>query len=71
MRNKWITFIFLALPFLASASDAKNVLEESFFASGKIYVTVAVISIILIGLFIYLFTMDRRISKVEQEIKEK
>lgn len=36
-------------------------------SNGKIYVVVAVLSIILVGLFIYLFTLDRRISKMEKE----
>ncbi len=37
-------------------------------ANGKIYVVVAVIAVILIGLFIYLFTIDRKVSKLEKEI---
>lgn len=35
-------------------------------SSGKIYVVVAVLSMILIGLFIYVFTLDRKISKLEK-----
>jgi CcmD family protein len=35
--------------------------------SGKIYVVVATISIIFVGLAIYLFTIDRRLKKVENE----
>ena len=33
---------------------------------GKIYVVVAVILVILIGLFIYLFSLDRKLSKLEK-----
>lgn len=40
-------------------------------SSGKIYVVVGVISIIFIGLAIYLFRIDRKISKIEKEIKKK
>ncbi|MES2778011.1 MAG: hypothetical protein V4722_27780 [Bacteroidota bacterium] len=36
-------------------------------SSGKIYVVVAVLSMILMGLFIYLFTLDKKISKLEKE----
>jgi len=36
-------------------------------SNGKIYVVVAVLSMILIGLFIYLFTLDRKITKLEKE----
>jgi CcmD family protein len=36
---------------------------------GKIFVVVAVLSIILVGIFIYLFVMDRKIGKLEKEMK--
>jgi len=35
----------------------------------KIFVVIAVFSIILIGLAAYLFWLDRRVSKMEKEIK--
>ena len=35
-------------------------------ADGKIYVVVAVVSTILIGLFIYLLTIDRKLNKLEK-----
>ena len=38
-------------------------------SSGKIYVVVAVLSMVLIGLIIYLFTLDRKISRLEKENK--
>lgn len=36
-------------------------------SSGKIYVVVAVLSIVLIGLFLYLFALDRKISRLERK----
>ena len=36
---------------------------------GKIFVVVAVLSVILIGIFVYLFVMDRKIGKLEKEMK--
>ena len=36
-------------------------------SSGKIYVVIAVIAIIFIGLAIYLFAIDRRLKKIEKE----
>jgi tetrahydromethanopterin S-methyltransferase subunit D len=36
-------------------------------SNGKIYVVVAVCLTILIGLFIYVFSLDRKISKIEKE----
>lgn len=36
-------------------------------SNGKIYVVVTVLVIILIGLFLYLIRLDRKISKMEKE----
>lgn len=36
-------------------------------SNGKIYVVVAVCMLILAGLFIYVWTIDRKISKIESE----
>ena len=36
-------------------------------SNGKIYVVVAVLVIILLGLFIYLIRLDRKIGKLEKE----
>jgi CcmD family protein len=38
---------------------------------GKIYVVVIVISIVLAGLLIYLWTLDRKITKLEKEINNR
>jgi CcmD family protein len=38
--------------------------------NGKIYVVVAVIVVILIGLIIYLARLDRKITKLEREINK-
>jgi CcmD family protein len=35
-------------------------------SSGKIYVVIGVICIVFIGLAIYLFTIDRRLKKIEK-----
>jgi uncharacterized membrane protein AbrB (regulator of aidB expression) len=41
--------------------------EELMRSNGKIYVVVAVCLTILTGLFIYVFLIDRKISKIEKE----
>ena len=38
---------------------------------GKIFVVVAVLAVILVGVFIYLFTIDRKLRKLEKEMEEK
>lgn len=46
-------------------------MEELFYSSGKIYVVIGVITIILSGLLAYLFYIDRKVSKIEKKIDEK
>ncbi len=62
-------FIFLVTHSYAQVTG--NEQQENFMTSnGKIYVVMAVVVIILLGLFIYLFSLDRKISKLEQNKKE-
>ncbi len=46
--------------------QAKPEMADVFRSSGKIYVVVATICIIFIGLTIYLFSIDRRLKKIEK-----
>ena len=39
--------------------------------NGKIYVVVVVLALILFGIFVYLFTIDRKVTKLEKEVEEK
>ena len=40
-------------------------------ADGKIWVVVAVIAAVFAGIIIYLVRLDRQLSKLEKEVKEK
>jgi len=46
-------------------------MADTFRSEGKIYVVLGTILIILFGLFAYLLRTDRKIKKLEEEIKEK
>ena len=41
-------------------------MADEFYKSGRIYVVIATICIIFIGLAIYLFAMDHRLKKIEK-----
>ncbi len=63
--------IFLLLLTLSSAAvfaqQSKSVdMADEMRSSGKIYVVIAIICIIFIGLAIYLFSIDRRLKKIEK-----
>lgn len=46
----------------AQTSTAEPLMQQN----GKIYVVVAVVVTILIGLFVYVWSLDRKISKMEK-----
>lgn len=67
---KKLTLLLLLLTFctVVFAQQTQQVeMADALRQSGKIYVVVATISIIFVGLAIYLFTIDRRLKKVETE----
>lgn len=45
-------------------------MAEGLYQSGKIYVVVAVLSILFIGIVVYLILLDRKISKLEKGDKK-
>ena len=57
------SLVFSAVCF---AQDAKTETGDIMRSNGKIYVVVAVCLTILIGLFIYVFLLDRKISRLEK-----
>jgi CcmD family protein len=55
----------------ASGSDANVQMADGFYAEGKIFVVIGVVSIVFIGIAVYLFMIERKIKKLEQIVKEK
>ena len=54
---------------LALAQNSPEVeMADGMRASGKIYVVVAVLTIIFLGIALYLFLLDRKITKLEREL---
>lgn len=67
---KKICFLaFLLLSFTAVfAQQGQDVeMADVMRSEGKIYVVVATIVIIFVGLAVYLFSIDRRLKKIEKE----
>ena len=67
--KKAFTFLFALLIALSSfAQDNYQVeMADTMRSSGMIYVVVAVICVIFLGLAAYLFTIDRKIRKLEDK----
>ena len=53
---------------LLQAMTANNA-DSLMLRDGKIYLVMTVVSIILVGLFIYVVSIDKKISRLEQETK--
>lgn len=67
-----ITFVFLLFCFTASlcAQTAVEPPADFLRSVGKIYVVVAVIVVVFLGLAIYLWRLDRRLSDLENQIDD-
>lgn len=59
--------MFFPLGLLAQNGEALSLMRSS----GKIYVVVGVILIILAGLLIYLFSLDRKINRMERRLRDR
>lgn len=60
------TIFFAALSLISFAQNQDIEMADGLRSSGKIYAVVAVCLTILIGLFIYVYTVDRKISRLEK-----
>lgn len=68
MKANVFSLVFILTSFIANA-QADVEMADQFRADGKIYVVIAVISIILVGLFVYLFRLDRKVTNLENRLK--
>ena len=63
-----VILILMIFSSMASFAQTQQVeMADGMRSNGKIYVVVAVCLTILIGLFVYVFSLDRKISKLEKE----
>jgi CcmD family protein len=77
MYKKIYSLLFLLIGFLPAivvrAQDSTAVkkveMADRLRADGKIYVVIAVLLVILTGIFLYVVRLDRKISRMEKETK--
>lgn len=70
MNKLLIILIALISPLLSKAEEGVE-MASLMHENGKIYVVVGVLSIIFIGIVIYLISIDRKVSKLEKRVNEK
>jgi CcmD family protein len=70
--NRVLHFVFLVLFSLPlAAQDNGAEMADVLRSNGKIYTVVAVVGIVLVGLFVYLFLTERRLTKLENRLNNK
>ncbi|WP_025143150.1 CcmD family protein [Pedobacter jeongneungensis] len=67
MKKIFFSLILLMATMQLFAQDNGVEMADSLRSSGKIYVVVMCIVIILVGLLAYLFSIDKRLKKIEKE----
>ncbi len=63
-------FAFLGLLNQTIAQNSSPEMADAMRANGKIYVVVAVLAIIFVGIVLYLVSIDRKATKLEKEIEK-
>jgi len=71
MKN-WIkkgiaSVCFVCASICGFAQDTKVEMADAFRSEGKIYVVVGVALILLLGVFVMLFRLEKKVSKLEKE----
>jgi hypothetical protein len=64
-----LLLVMLLLTALSASAQNRDPLEEFFYASGKIRVVIAVFGVILLGLFGFLYYLERKLNKWEKQQK--
>ncbi len=66
--SRLVMLMVIMISSLASKAQTQQVeMADGMRSNGKIYIVVAVCLTILIGLFFYVFLLDRKITKIEKE----
>lgn len=68
MFKKMLNIVIMMIGCITVHAQSSNAEAMSLMRSnGKIYVVVAVVVTILLGLFLYLYNLDRKITKLEKK----
>ncbi len=69
-RNFFVLLLMLICSIGFSQEDQVQ-MADTFYKEGKIYVVIIIFSIVLLGLALYLFFIERKVKKLEEQLKEK
>ena len=73
--SKKLVMSILALLFsgalMAGTEESSLDMSDKMYASGKIYVVIVCLVLIFLGIVIYLITIDRKLNRLEKQVKNK
>ena len=69
-KRSLILFLLSLSSFFASAQDNGPHMADGMRAEGKIYVVIGVLSIVFISIVVLLILQERKISRLEKQIKK-
>lgn len=69
---KRIIFTCISIVLLTFKLNAQQQIEmaDAFRADGKIYVVVGILSLVFIGIVLFLIRLEMKVSKLEKELKD-
>ncbi len=72
LKSKLYNFIVVILLWLPQVAFGQQEVDmgDTMRSDGKIYVVVVVASIVMIGILTYLFFLDRKISRLEEKLRQ-
>ena len=68
MKKHFSLIILTLVSILANAQEVE--MADTFHSSGKIYVVIAVVTTILLGIIIYLIMIDKKVTDLEKKLKK-
>lgn len=68
--KRLLPVLALTISFVNAFAQDQPEMADTMRANGKIYVVVGVILIVLVGLFVYLFSIERKVKKLEDKIED-
>ncbi len=71
MKSTLLVFLFSLLSLSGFAQGAEVEMADTLRANGKIYIVVICVAIILVGMIVYLFAIDRRLKMLEKKESQK
>ncbi|MDB5227304.1 MAG: hypothetical protein JWN78_1497 [Bacteroidota bacterium] len=68
--SKKSAFLILLFACFYKMLDAKTTtVADKLMEQNKLYAVIAVLAVIMLGIFIFLFYLERKIKKLEEEVK--